>query len=196
LAYLESNGIRKYVVAPRFTNLLQPADVMWFSLLKREFHKIWEQWFIEAEHTYTKHGNMKSPGYANCISWCARLWSEFNSNMLAESFDYCGITSRNHLHSTLENMLKENEILHDYIDDQHPSDEIDGFGVDDPTVFEKEISNQEANLIRMDNEIEAVESDDAEDSDFQTDSNSELEEEDDEVDDEEDNQEEENNIIN
>ena len=49
--------------------------------------------------------------------------------------------------------------------------------------------NQEANLIRMDNEIEAVESDDAEDSDFQTDSNSELEEEDDEVDDEEDNQE-------
>jgi hypothetical protein len=49
--------------------------------------------------------------------------------------------------------------------------------------------NQEANLIRMDDEIEAVGSDDAEDSDFQTDSNSELEEEDDEVDDEEDNQE-------
>jgi len=45
------------------------------------------------------------------------------------------------------------------------------------TVFEQEISNQEANLIRMDVEVEAVESDDAEDSDFQTDSNSELEEE-------------------
>ena len=44
--------------------------------------------------------------------------------------------------------------------------EIDGFRVDDPTVFEQEISNQEANLIRMDNEIEAVESDDAEDSFF------------------------------
>ncbi len=44
-------------------------------------------------------------------------------------------------------------------------------------VFEQEISNQEANLIRMDVEVEAVESDDAEDSDFQTDSNSELEEE-------------------
>ena len=45
------------------------------------------------------------------------------------------------------------------------------------TVFEQEISNQEANLIRMDVEVEAVESDDAEDSDFQTDLNSELEEE-------------------
>jgi len=44
-------------------------------------------------------------------------------------------------------------------------------------VFEREISNQEANLIRMNVEIEAVESDEAEDSDFQTDSNSELEEE-------------------
>jgi len=44
-------------------------------------------------------------------------------------------------------------------------------------VFEQEISNQEANLIRMDVEVEAVENDDAEDSDFQTDSNSELEEE-------------------
>jgi len=46
------------------------------------------------------------------------------------------------------------------------------------TVFEQEISNQEANLIRMDVEVEAVESDDAEDSDFSdSDSNSELEEE-------------------
>jgi len=44
-------------------------------------------------------------------------------------------------------------------------------------VFEREISNQEANLIRMNVEIDAVESDEAEDSDFQTDSNSELEEE-------------------
>ncbi len=44
-------------------------------------------------------------------------------------------------------------------------------------VFEREISNQEANLIRMNVEIEAVESDEAEASDFQTDSNSELEEE-------------------
>ncbi len=46
------------------------------------------------------------------------------------------------------------------------------------TVFEQEISNQEANLIRMDVEVQALESDDAEDSDFSdSDSNSELEEE-------------------
>ena len=75
--------------------------------------------------------------------------------MLAESFDFRGITSRNHIHSTLKHMLAENVIVHDYIDDQQASDEIEGFNVDDSVVCEEEVSNHEASLVNMDTQIEA-----------------------------------------
>jgi hypothetical protein len=95
----------------------------------------------------------------------------------------------NNLHSTLKHMLAEKVIAHDYIDDQHASDEIEGFNVDDPVVCEEEVSNHEAGLVDMDTQIEAVESDmDSEESDFEkepdlvSDSDSELDEEEEEED--------------
>jgi hypothetical protein len=34
---------------------------------------------------------MRSPGYVNCINWCVKLWVEFSSKLLRESFDYTGV---------------------------------------------------------------------------------------------------------
>ncbi len=71
--HLEKNNIEAIIVPLRFTYLIQPADVIWFSLLKGAYHELWQKWFISNEHSYTKHNNMRSPGYVNCINWCVKL---------------------------------------------------------------------------------------------------------------------------
>ena len=59
-------------------------------------------------------------------------------------------------------MWKENLIFHDL-------NEVESLNVDDPNVFEKEISNQQTGLMNMNTQIEAVESDDdSEDSEYET----------------------------
>jgi len=87
LNHLEKNNIEAIIVPPRFTYLIQPADVIWFSLLKGAYHELWQKWFISNDHSYTNCNNMRSPGYVNCINWCVKLWDEFSSNLLRESFD-------------------------------------------------------------------------------------------------------------
>jgi len=61
------------IVPLRFTYLIQPADVIWFSLLKGAYHKLLHKWFISNEHSHAKHNNMRSPGYVNSINWCVKL---------------------------------------------------------------------------------------------------------------------------
>jgi DDE superfamily endonuclease len=46
-------GLNKVVVPPRLTNLLQPADVGWFSLIKQQLHEKWNTWFLTEEHQFT-----------------------------------------------------------------------------------------------------------------------------------------------
>ncbi len=41
LNHLENNNIEAIIVPPRFTNLIQPTDVIWFSLLKGAYHELW-----------------------------------------------------------------------------------------------------------------------------------------------------------
>jgi hypothetical protein len=38
-------GLKKIVVPPRMTNLLQPADVGWFANIKKELHHKWNEWY-------------------------------------------------------------------------------------------------------------------------------------------------------
>jgi hypothetical protein len=59
--HLEKNNIEAIIVPLRFTYLIQPADVIWFSLLKRAYHELCQKWFISNKHSYTKHNNMRSP---------------------------------------------------------------------------------------------------------------------------------------
>jgi hypothetical protein len=72
------------------TNLLQPADVVWFSVIKQVYGDKWNDWFIFDEKRLTVHGNMVSPGYTQVIKWMSDIWEEFDSSMIEESFRKCG----------------------------------------------------------------------------------------------------------
>ena len=56
--YCEQNSIILQYIPPRFTNLLQPADVCWFSSIKKKYSEKWTDWFLFEEKTY----NARSPG--------------------------------------------------------------------------------------------------------------------------------------
>ena len=36
---------------------------------------------------------MRSPGYAMVLQWISEIWDELDSNLIARSFDNCGIIS-------------------------------------------------------------------------------------------------------
>ena len=44
-ASCELNGIVLFIIPPRLTNLLQPADVCWFSSIKKRYREKWNRWF-------------------------------------------------------------------------------------------------------------------------------------------------------
>jgi hypothetical protein len=84
----KSNGINPHFIPPRFTSLLQPADVAWFSALKRKLHSKWTEWYINEEKTFTKSNHMRSPGYAKLITWISDIWHETNDITQFRSFRY------------------------------------------------------------------------------------------------------------
>ena len=48
---------------------------------------------INEPKSFTAAGNLQSPGYAKAITWISEIWDSFDRQILANSFDQCGITS-------------------------------------------------------------------------------------------------------
>ena len=46
-------NIKHFLIPPRLTGLLQPADVCWFASLKKTYHKLWTDWFLNGVKTFT-----------------------------------------------------------------------------------------------------------------------------------------------
>ncbi len=101
---LKDLNVNTIQIPPRMTNLLQPADVSWMRPLKKSFHQKWQHWFLNAEKTKTRFDNIRSPGYAQVITWVSEIWATLNPNVIRASFDLCGITQykHDHLHSQLQ----------------------------------------------------------------------------------------------
>ena len=87
----DQNGIILVYIPPRLTNLLQPADVVWFASIKKSYKSLWTQWYIHGEHSYTRNNNMRSPGYNQCLKWLVEIWANFDPNLICQSFENCGI---------------------------------------------------------------------------------------------------------
>jgi hypothetical protein len=118
-------GIVRELIPPRFTNLLQPADVSWFASLKKRLHERWTNWYVNDEKSFTKQQNLRSPGYANIISWISYIWENFDSELIAKSFDTCGITSNHALSRILQTIIDNNQPISEYLVDETDCDDVD-----------------------------------------------------------------------
>ena len=119
--------LQKVFVMPRMTNLLQPADVGWFAVIKKQLHDKWNEWFLSEAHSFTRFGNMRSPGYVLCIQWLSEIWEQFPEYLIINSFEHCGVTSSGACHSALQAILNEKASIESYIDNYHETDDYDGF---------------------------------------------------------------------
>ena len=88
------------------------------------------KWVINEEKSFTAAGNLKSPGYTQVIVWISEIWNQLESRIISDSFDRCGVTSRQvfELHTQLQAFLEKNQV--DMIDDYDQSDELDAFDCD------------------------------------------------------------------
>ena len=77
---------------------------------------------------------MRSPGYAKVIQWLSEIWRDFETHTIANSFDFCGITSQSSLHSVLNEIYSNKSRPTDFVDDYTPGDELDGFNDDGLTI--------------------------------------------------------------
>ena len=121
---LKINNVDVCYIPKRFTNLLQPADVAWFKPFKAKYTEKWNNWFLTADNkTYTKNGNMRSPGYAKSIKWLSEIWAEMDSQIIIDSFLSCGILEQNeeNYHQVLKKIIDEGRVQN-IIDDAAPND--------------------------------------------------------------------------
>ena len=118
------------------TNLLQPADVGWFAAIKKAYHEKWNEWSINTIKQRTLYNNTKSPGYALAIQWISDIWRDFDPSKIKNSFEYCGITSQDSLHSVLKKIYEEHRIMNSYIDINTEEDDILGFDNFDSDLFD------------------------------------------------------------
>ncbi|CAF0916277.1 unnamed protein product [Brachionus calyciflorus] len=128
LKFLEDLNIEYSFIPPRLTSLVQPADVCWLKSFKKHYYEKWSNWFLNDHKSFTKNGNLKSPGYAKAIQWISEIWNEFNPSIIKSSFQVCGITSdqNTHFHSTLKHFLT-NGPINEYVDSNDGENELEGF---------------------------------------------------------------------
>ena len=112
-AAFQQRPIKHKYVTKRGTNMLQPADVAWMHVFKLGYFNKWQQWMINEPKSFTPAGNLRSPGYAKTITWISEIWSAFDRNILARSFDQCGITSSSlvDLHAQLRTFVSTSKFV-------------------------------------------------------------------------------------
>ena len=121
----KSLKIDEIMIPAGMTNLLQPADVCWFKTFKQSFRRKWMNWYINDVKSFTNQGNLRSPGYIKVIEWLSEIWSNFDVNLIRDSFDSCGITSQNDLHHSLATILEKRVILNEMVMSDNDEDDED-----------------------------------------------------------------------
>ena len=88
---------------------------IWMAPFKSLYFKKWNHWLVHALKAFTPAGNIQSPGYARVVDWISEAWAELDSNMIASSFQRCGITSRNFAEFShqLRHFMRTTELVDD-----------------------------------------------------------------------------------
>lgn len=162
-------------------DILQPADVCWFKFLKNKYKLYWNDWFLNDQKTFTKHGNIVGPGYVKMTDWIIKAWLELDSENIAKSFKYCGINNENgsEFYSDLKKIYLDgtiplNKTVEERTEDDDFNDVFDSHNSDDDDDHEpleaKDDESDDDDGEEQDNCIDEEETDNENDNHNQDDS--------------------------
>ena len=77
----------------------------------------------------TKYGILAGPGYENMCKWINKCWKNLDSQLIIDSFSYCGITSNNinEYHSQLKDLVVSVTLPPNVTIDQRNDDDDENF---------------------------------------------------------------------
>ena len=78
---------------------------------------------------FTRHGNMRSPGYVRVMKWIIECWNELDRDLIRNSFDGTGITCSNkeNFNSVLRFVLVNGHMPGRILQDKCGDDDLVGF---------------------------------------------------------------------
>ena len=81
------------VVPGGTTKYLQAPDVSWNKDFKKVLVDEYDKFMSdESQHSFTKGGNMRGPGFATVCDWIVKAWEELKMDTIEKSFKICAIT--------------------------------------------------------------------------------------------------------
>jgi len=116
---------------------------------------------VEGEKSFTRFGNMRSPGYALAIQWISEVWAQLDAELIKKSFDLCGITQSNinECHLQLKAFIQKGMTA--VVLDEDGADDVRGFGSNAACGKDDGANNAQA----ADNDDDGDDNDDDEDDD-------------------------------
>ncbi len=123
----------------------QPADAYWFGPMKKRYNEKWTDWMLKDPKSFTKNGNMKSPGYVRVMKWVIECWNELDRDLIRESFDGTGITCSNeeNFNSILRYVLKNGHMPGCIVQNSNGGDDLAGFNQEPDNDTEEEESSSD-----------------------------------------------------
>ena len=91
--HLKNVRTTQAVIPGGCTSILQPLDVCLNKPFKGHIRKMWTDWMISGEKSYTPGGAMRRPTLSLITEWVKVAWDAIPKDMVQKSFKKCGISN-------------------------------------------------------------------------------------------------------
>ena len=91
------------IIPGGMTKMLQPLDVTVNKPMKDALRRLWNDWLLDGDHTFTAGGRMRTPTLTDVTEWILRVWQELDPAIIKKGFVKCCIS--NAMDSTDDDVL-------------------------------------------------------------------------------------------
>ena len=88
--YLKALKIDVLVIAGGCTKFLQTLDVSANKPFKASVGKLYDEWMMTGERTFTTQGNVRAASKTELCNWVTSAWADIGEDLIKKSFAACG----------------------------------------------------------------------------------------------------------